>query len=97
MDYLTGIRDLASNNILPFWSFLIVLVSLYTAFVIFKNKRLFLLLPVYMGAFLYYWYVYFDEAYWMMALFFFLFLILIGLDKYYKTHTNFKETYTPPG
>lgn len=95
VDYLTGIRDLASNNILPFWSFLIVLVSLYTAFVIFKNKRLFLLLPVYMGAFLYYWYVYFDEAYWMMALFFFLFLILIGLDKYYKTHTNFKETYTP--
>lgn len=95
VSYLAGIRNLAPNNILPFWTLLIILVSLYTAFIIFKNKKLYLLLPVYMGAFLYYWYVYFDEAYWMMALFFFLFFILIGLKKYLKTHMDFRKAYTP--
>lgn len=95
INYVAGRENIATENILLFWGMLIALISLFTGYIIFKDKKIYLLLPLYVGAFLYYWYVYFDEAYWMTALFFFLFFILVGLGKYYKTHSNFKETYTP--
>lgn len=94
ISYLSGKEDMATENILIFWCLLTSIVSLYTSFIIFKNKKFYLLLPIYMGAFIYYWYVYFDEAYWMIALFIFLFLILIGSNRYFKTHDNL-EAYKP--
>lgn len=79
---LRGHESIASENILFFWIILIVFLAFYTGFIIFKNKNIYLLIPVYITLFLYYWYNYIDVAYWMMILFIFLFFILMSLNKY---------------
>lgn len=79
---LKGGEIIASENILVFWGILIILLSLYTGIIIFKKKSIYLLLPVYIGFFLFYWYNYIDAANWMMMLFLSLFFILMTLNKY---------------
>ncbi|NLV89790.1 MAG: transglutaminase domain-containing protein [Tissierellia bacterium] len=82
LDNVLGKENISSENIILFWIFIIVLISLFTAIVIFKLKRIYILLPVYTLPFLYYWYNFYDEAYWTMALFLLSFIILMGLNKY---------------
>ena len=79
LDNVLGKENISSENIILFWIFIIVLISLFTAIVIFKLKRIYILLPVYTLPFLYYWYNFYDEAYWTMALFLLSFIILMGL------------------
>lgn len=101
--HLKGIEGIASENRFIFWGILVIFFSFYTGYIIFKSKRIYLLLPIYSGSFLYYWYHHFDEAYWMMALFLFFYFILMGLDKFSKEKMNIKnranfsleELYTP--
>lgn len=88
--HIRDIEIVAVENRLPFWGILIVLLSTYSGMIIFKNRRITSLLPIYMGWFLYYWYLYYDQAYWMMALFLFLFLILLGLDRYFREEDRIK-------
>lgn len=49
-----GKENINTDNLLLYWSLLIILVSLYNAYILFKNKSIYLLLPVYIAAFLYY-------------------------------------------
>lgn len=91
INHLKGQENIAPENLMVFWGILIVLVALFTSFIMFKNKKIFMLLPIYIGSFLYYWYIYFDEAYWMISIFIFLFLILMGLDKYHNEKLNSKN------
>lgn len=81
---LQGKENIAENNILLFWLILIVLISLYTSLILFKGKSIYLLLPLYFGFFLFYWYNFYDEAYWMISIFLIAFFALMGLDKYSK-------------
>lgn len=100
---LQGKENITSDNLLLFWGLLIVLISFFTAFILFKNKSIYLLLPAYIGPFLYYWYSFFDEALWMLSIFLLAFFILMGLDKYSREKTqtsnlkgyNFEKLYTP--
>ncbi|NLY46673.1 MAG: hypothetical protein GX053_11925 [Tissierella sp.] len=79
-----GKENIADENILLYWILLIVFVSLFNAFVIFKNRSIYLLLPVYVGAFLYYWYNFYDQSYWFISIFFLGFFILMGYYKFRK-------------
>ncbi|HZK33647.1 MAG TPA: transglutaminase-like domain-containing protein [Tissierellaceae bacterium] len=79
---LAGRENILAENALLFWGILIVLIASFTGIIIFKKKSSYLLLPVYLSSFLYYWYNYVDAAYWMMILFLFLFFVLITLNKY---------------
>src|SRR5690606_7407868 len=66
------IKEMAAvefENILIFWGIIIAILSVFTYYIIFKFKNPLILLPVYIGGILYYWYIYYDAAYWMMGLF----------------------------
>lgn len=88
--HIRDLKVIAPENRLPFWGILIILLSIYTGMIILKNRKTTFLLPLYIGGFLYYWYLYYDQAYWMMALFLFLFLILLGLERYFKEINGIK-------
>lgn len=87
-NHLKGKENIASENRLIFWIMLIALMSIFTWLIVFKRKNIFVLLPVYISAFLYYWYNNYDSAYWMIALFLFLFLVLMGLNKYFEEKSD---------
>lgn len=82
--HIKEMEAVESENILIFWGIIIAILSIFTWYVIFKSKNPFILLPVYIAGIMYYWYIYYDEAYIMMGLFLFLFLILLGLRNYSK-------------
>lgn len=89
---LKGEERIATENTLIFWLILIVLVSLFTALIVFKGKRIYILLPIYLGFFLYYWYNFLDQAYQMIFIFLLAFLILMGLESYSKEKKNSDES-----
>lgn len=82
------------ENTLIFWGIIIVSLSIFTWYVIFKSKHPLILLPIYVGGTIYYWYIYYDAAYWMLALFLFLFFILLGLKSYSKERENTNKRFT---
>src|SRR5690606_11300720 len=82
--HIKEMEAVESENILIFWGIIIAILSIFTWYVIFKSKNPFILLSVYLAGIMYYWYIYYDEAYIMMGLFLFLFLILLGLRNYSK-------------
>ncbi|MBC8591196.1 transglutaminase-like domain-containing protein [Wansuia hejianensis] len=84
MNNIKGKEAIESNNVLVLWSMVIAIVSLYTAIILFKNKNIYLLLPGFMIPLIFYWYTFYDEAYISIALFLFLFFILMALDRYSK-------------
>lgn len=86
-----GKENIASDNLISFWIILIILVSVFTSFILFKGKSIYLLPPVYITFFLYYWYNYLDEAYFMISTFLLLFFILMSLDKYSKENPDIKN------
>ncbi len=88
LENITGQDNITADNIILFWIFTILLVSFFTALIIFKFKKLYLLLPIYIIPFLYYWYNYYDLAYWMMSLFLLSFIMLMGLDRYTKVKSD---------
>lgn len=88
-DNILGKENISSENIVLFWLFIIILISLFTAITIFKFKKIYILLPIYVLPFLYYWYNFYDEAYWMLSLFLLSFIILMGLNKYAVIKTDF--------
>ncbi len=89
---LRGIENISENNILLFWVILIILLSLYTSFVIFKGKSIYLLLPFYFSFFLFYWYNFYDEAYLMISIFLIAFFALMGLNKYSKEKLHIESS-----
>ncbi len=99
---LQGKENIASENVLLLWVILVALVSLFTVFILLKNKSIYLLLPVYIVSFLYYWYNFYDQAYWMISIFLLTFFVLMGLNKYPNrraqidsSSNNFEILYTP--
>lgn len=87
---LLGRENIHTNNLLAFWSFLTILVAIFTAYILFKRKSIYILLPVYIIPFLIYWYKLYDQAYWMISIFLLSFFILQSLD------TNLKQNIESP-
>ncbi len=79
---LMGQENIAEENLLLYWGILIVLVSLVNAIILFRNKNIYLFLPLYIGVFLYYWYNFYDASYWLIAIFLLAFIILMGSDRF---------------
>lgn len=91
---LKGKERIISENVMIFWIMLLMVVSIYTAFVLFKDRSIYLLPPVYLGFFLYYWYTFIDQAYGMIFIFISAFVILLGLTKYSTEKRNIDEIRT---
>ena len=82
--HLQGEELIFAENVLWFWGILLGIIALFTAFIIFKEKRVYWLLPVYLGSYIYYWYIYIDQAYVMTVIFIVAFLVLFGMNKYFE-------------
>ncbi|MGO1469392.1 MAG: transglutaminase-like domain-containing protein [Tissierella sp.] len=94
-DIINNIQDLSPishTNTLLFYLIIVIFVSSFTAFIIYKMKNIFILAPIYLTVFLIYWYSFIDEAYIYTAIFLFLFLILFGINKYKKNIMFNKKT-----
>lgn len=92
--HITEMERIQPENTLLFWGIIILLLSIFTWFVVFKKKHPAILLPVYLGGILYYWYIYYDQAYWCMALFLFLFFLLVGLRNYSRERESTDKVFT---
>ena len=90
-NHLRGMEFIFSENILGFWGILLGLIAFFTAFIIFKRKRIYWLLPIYLGSFIYYWYIYIDQAYPMTVVFIVAFLVLLGMNKYFEEQRDWEE------
>lgn len=72
-------KSILKENILPYWILIISVYSIFTSFVIFKLKRnIWMILPLYIPLFIYYWYTDVSYAYFCLILFLFYFLLLNG-------------------
>jgi|GEM_PF-583395 len=83
-NHLRGDEFIFPENVLWFWGILLGIIALFTAYIIFKEKRIYWLLPVYLGSYIYYWYIYIDQAYMMTVVFIVAFLVLFGMNKYFE-------------
>ena len=91
VNHLLGKENIFDENLLLFWGILILLISLFNGIILFKDKNIYLLLPVYIGTFLYYWYNFYDISYFIISIFFFGFFILMGLDQFFKEAEQLKK------
>lgn len=74
-----------SENILPFWILMTTIYSIFTSVVIFRpREETFSLLIIYLPLYIYYWYIYVNEAYFALAIFLFSYFVLRGLISYKK-------------
>ena len=89
--HIIGLESVASQNIVPFWLVLVIIISAFTTIVLYQLKRPVWLVPIHLLFYFYYWYTYVDKAFLMLALFLLTFIILIGLNKY-KTKRLFAGT-----
>lgn len=90
---LKGLKPIADNNILIYWSLLAILFSIYTSIILFKGKKRYLLLPLYLSIFIYYWYSFIDRAYIMLSLFLISYYILMGLSRFSVENKDIRKIY----
>ncbi len=79
---LRGRQEVFEENIILFWLIILFIVSIFTCFFIFKKKKPWLLFFTYMPVFSYYWYTFYNEALFFMAIFLISFIGLVGLNSY---------------
>ncbi|HAE43613.1 MAG TPA: hypothetical protein DCG34_11970 [Clostridiales bacterium] len=89
--YIQGKAYIKAENVLWIWSILLGFVSLITGRILFDNRFFYLLLPLYLGSFVFYWYTYIDQALWMMMVFLVAFFILMGTNKYFNEKNIWKS------
>ena len=81
---LNGSERIFQENILPFWIVILIIISSFTYYFIFKKQKPWILFSLYMPVFIYYWYKFYDSSYLFLSLFLLGFIILIGIDSYIK-------------
>lgn len=91
MNHLQGTEQILLVNSRMLWIILIALISVYTVIILFKTKHNYLLLPVYILIFIYYWYSYVDISYFMMGLFLMLYIILWGYDGFFNAQKGWRK------
>lgn len=85
MEHVSGKDEILKENRVILWMILAIFLCILTYFFIFKIKKSFFLVGIYYPFFIYYWYIYIDEAYKMMVVFTFLWIILFSLKGYEKS------------
>ncbi len=83
---LRGLENIQEENRIYFWALLVLVVTIFTLYIILKNKNIYILLIFYLPSFIYYWYNFYDEAYILLALFLLVFIFLMVL----KTNKAFQ-------
>jgi len=73
------------------WIIIIFAISLFTAIIIFKKLRVYLLLPIYILSFGYYWYMYIDVAYIWMAVFIMTYIVLQSSEVFFTKKKKWEE------
>ncbi|WP_041719415.1 transglutaminase TgpA family protein [Alkaliphilus oremlandii] len=82
MDHVNGREEILKENRIILWMILALLFCILTYLFIFKIKKSFFLMGLYYPFFIYYWYIYIDEAYKMMVIFTFLWILFFSLKGY---------------
>ncbi|MCR3956174.1 MAG: DUF3488 and transglutaminase-like domain-containing protein [Gudongella sp.] len=77
---LSGVENISLENRLPLWMIVVTVISLYTSLVVFRGRERFFLPLLYVPIFLIYWYSFYDNAFALMVLFIFSYLIILGYD-----------------
>lgn len=77
-------EKIAEENILWFWLIVSWISSIFTCIFIFKKRKPWLIILLYLPVFIYYWYEFYDSAYIYMALFLVFFILSLGLDLYLR-------------
>ena len=90
VNHLQGNEYIFSEHVVGFWAILLGIISIFTAFIIFKGKRIYWLLPVYLSSYIYYWYIYIDQAYGMTVVFLVAFLLLFGMNRYFEEQRDWE-------
>ncbi len=91
-NHFKGTEELLLKNTRLLWIIFVILLSIYTVIILFKTKHSYLLLPLYLLFFGYYWYIYIDISYYMMAFFLMLYIIFLGFSGFFKSKENWKRT-----
>lgn len=88
-DHLFLNERISSENILPFWILMTSIYSLLSSIIIFRSREeSFSLLIFYLPLFIYYWYIFVNEAYIALAIFLFAYFVLRGMQNYRKEVTK---------
>ncbi|WP_026477281.1 transglutaminase TgpA family protein [Alkaliphilus transvaalensis] len=82
IQYFRGTEQISTDHLTAFWLLITALLCLCTWVIMIKAKRTWILLPLYILFFIYYWYIYIDAAYWTMMFFLILYFILMGVEGY---------------
>ena len=79
-DHLFSNVIIRDENILPFWVLITGIYSLLTSLFLFRPKeKLFSLLVIYLPLFIYYWYIFVNQAYFALAFFLLSYILVFGL------------------
>ncbi len=91
MIYFKGTEQILIQNRTGFWGLLTFGLCILTWFVVIKIKQVVLLIPLYMPGFIYYWYIYVDEAYPMMIFFIIIYFVLLGRQGYFNAEKKWLQ------
>lgn len=92
IENLKGNQEIFQENILWFWIIVVFIFSVFTCYFIFKNNKPWILLFIYLPVFIYYWYIFFDESLYFMAIFLMSFIVFIGLNAYRKEENKLLQS-----
>jgi len=86
-----GTENIYEENILAYWILIVFIISLFTSLSLFKRRFIYLILPVYLAFYIFYWYNYYDISLVLLASFLFFFILLIGLYNFTKEKDRSKD------
>ena len=88
---LSGAENIDLNNRLPLWIIIVAIIALYTSLVVFRGRKRIFVPILYIPIFLTYWYSFYDRALFLMVLFIFSFLIVVGHDSLVQSGSSMGE------
>lgn len=91
VDFLHGKEQILTQNGSFVWILTVILIAIYTFFILFRTNKIWLLVPVYLGVMGYLWYIYIDVAYWWILVFLLSFFILFSGEVYLTKKESFSE------
>lgn len=88
---LSGAENISLYNRLPLWIIIVTIIALYTSMVIFRGRKRFFLPALYIPIYLIYWYSFYDQAFVLMVLFIFSYLLMVGYDSLIRSDSSVGE------
>lgn len=91
-NHLQGLESIAGENILAFWIIITILLGFFTSYFLFKRKKPWIILALYIPIFVYYWYSFVDLSLYYMTVFILSFIFLIGLNSYLEEISRISQS-----